>query len=211
MPSPEQLPAMGSSHEEEEILNPRHIYVAYIYDQPEFYEQDIVTFIEQARVLDYPLRYWWLSDAMPIGGYEDIPDRLILGLNTRAHDEEAGFDLYQALEAEDIYWDEHEAASYREYALLGKRLSEVADIQTPSGESLFDQLPIPLLQLDHEELQDVAYEMLGRQLKSHEVTAVSETLKQHLQAQIDWESTLRDSLVTTHELGLLDEVTHKRK
>jgi hypothetical protein len=211
MPSPEQLPAMDSSHDEEEILNPRHIYVAYIYDQPEFYEQDIVTFIEQAQSLDYPLRYWWLSDAMPIGGYEDIPDRLILGLNTRAGDEEAGFDLYQALEAEDIYWDEHEAASYREYALLGKRLSEVADIQTPSGESLFDQLPIPLLQLDHKELQEVAYQMLGRQLKSHEVTAVSETLKQHLQAQINWDTTLRDSLITTYELGLLDGIAGEDK
>jgi hypothetical protein len=67
------------------------------------------------------------------------------------------------------------------------------------------------LQLDHEELQEVAYQMLRRQLKSHEVTAVSETLKQHLQAQIDWDATLRDSLTQTHELGLLDEVTHKRK
>jgi hypothetical protein len=185
--------------------------VAYIYDQPKFYEQDIVTFIEQARVLDYPLRYWWLSDAIPIGGYEDIPDRLILGINTRARGEEAGFDLYQALEAEDIYWNEHEAASYREYALLGKRLSEVADIQTPSGESLFDHPPIPLLQLDHEELQEVAYEMLGRQLKRHEVTAVSETLKQHLQAQINWDTTLRDSLITTYELGLLDGIAGEDK
>ena len=60
-----------------------------------------------------------------------------------------------------------------------------------------------------EELQEVAYQMLSRQLKSHEITTVGNTLKQYLNALIDWDFVLRDSLVLTQELGLLDDVTEE--
>ena len=210
MANPERQPSMDSGYwERGEKLNPRHLYVAYIYDQPQFCEPDIATFIEQAQALNYPLRYWWLSQAINLG--DDIPDRLILAVNTRTQGEEAGFDLYQALEAEDIFWDEHEAASYVEYASFGKRLSEIEDIKTPAGAVLFEKPPIPLLQLDHEELQEVAYHLLGRQLKSHEITAVGKTLRQYLNALVDWDFVLRDSLVLTQELGLLDGAADKGK
>ena len=150
-----------------------------------------------------PLRYWWLSEAIKIENFEDAPDRLILCVNTRSQGREAGLDLYEALEDEDIYWDEHEAGRYLEYGRLGKSLSEIEDIKTPSGETLF-QSPIPLLLLDPEELQEVAYHILGRHLKRYEIRPVVEVLRRYINAQINWDNVLRDSLILSHDLDLLD-------
>jgi hypothetical protein len=56
-------------------LDPRHFYAAYVFDQAHKRQEDITTLVEQAQDLGYPVRYWWLSEAMDLEG---CPDRLIV-------------------------------------------------------------------------------------------------------------------------------------
>ena len=50
---------------------------------------------EQARRFGYPVRYWWLSEAVDLQGF---PDRLIVCAHHPSRDEDAGMDLYDALD-----------------------------------------------------------------------------------------------------------------
>ncbi len=123
-----------NQHPEKEELDPRHFYAAYIFDEPQTRDGDILAVVRQAQNLTYPVRYWWLSEAMDI---QDDPDRLIICVHHPAWGEDAGFDLYQALEQHQVTWDELEAASMEEYQQLGKLIRGLEDLYLPNGIPLF--------------------------------------------------------------------------
>ncbi len=117
-----------------EICLPNHFYAAYIFDQPSSHQKDIHTIIDEATNLGYPVRCWWLSQAMDIQG---TPDRLIVCVHHPSHDENAGMDLYEKLHIQGTEFDELEAAAMEEYVFLGKRVSEIETIKDPFSEVLF--------------------------------------------------------------------------
>ena len=90
---------------------------------------------DEATNLGYPVRTWWLSQAMDI---QSCPDRLIVCVHhSTGGDENAGMDLYEKLHAEGTDFDELEAAAMEEYVFLGKRVSGIETIKDPFGEVLF--------------------------------------------------------------------------
>lgn len=122
----------------EETLDPDHLYAAYVFDRPEARKRDIATLVEQAGKLGYPLRYWWLSEAMDIRGY---PDRLIVCVHHPSALEDVGMDLYEALREavveHQMTWDDLEAAAVEEYQRLGKPIEGFEGICWPDGTRLF--------------------------------------------------------------------------
>jgi hypothetical protein len=121
-----------------EILYPHDFYAAYIFDRATSREQDVVRVIEHAFTLGYPLRFWWLSQAIDLMG---SPDRLLVCVHHPGGSEEAGMDLYQALKDEGIEWDDLEAAAMDEYLFLGTTIRSQMEITTPDGKPLFSEVP----------------------------------------------------------------------
>jgi len=117
-----------------EIVDPHHFYAAYVFDQAETHRQDILMLIEQAQRLGYPLRYWWLSDAMDL---QVSPDRLIVCVHHPSTTEDAGCDLYDALKEKGVYWGELDSAVVEEYVYLGKPLGSPGDLSDPYGRRIF--------------------------------------------------------------------------
>jgi hypothetical protein len=117
-----------------EIMDPHHFYAAYVFNQAETHWQDILTLIEQAQRLRYPLRYWWLSDAMDLQG---SPDRLIVCVHHPSHSENAGIDLYDVLKEKGANWDELDSAVVEEYVFYGKHLNSSDDLSYPYGRRIF--------------------------------------------------------------------------
>jgi len=89
---------------------------------------------EQAQRLGYPLRYWWLSDAMDL---QVSPDRLIVCVHHPSTTEDAGCDLYDALKEKGVYWGELDSAVVEEYVYLGKPLGSPGDLSDPYGRRIF--------------------------------------------------------------------------
>jgi hypothetical protein len=118
----------------EEDLDLRHFYAAYVFDQAHERRDDVGTLIEQAQQLGYPLRYWWLSQAVDL---QDNPDRLIVCVHHPSVVEDAGMDLYEALGERQVTWDGLEAAAVDEYRLLGKPIEGAGAIYRPDGTPLF--------------------------------------------------------------------------
>ena len=83
----------GNDRGERELCRSNHFYAAYVFDEADSHKTDITTLIEEAGRLRYPVRYWWLSQAMNI---QNSPDRLITCVHHPANDENAGLDLYDA-------------------------------------------------------------------------------------------------------------------
>jgi len=108
-----------------ETFTPNHFYAAYIFDQAETHKEDIRILLEEAQRLVYPVRHWWLSQEMDIQG---SPDRLIVCVHHPANDENAGMDLYDALHARQVSYDELNAAALEEYVYLGRRVANVESI-----------------------------------------------------------------------------------
>jgi hypothetical protein len=96
----------------------------------------VSTLIEQAQQLGYPVRYWWLSQAMDLQGN---PDRLIVCIHHPSGSEDAGMDLYEALTEKQVTWDGLEAAAVDEYRLLGKPIEGLEVMCRPDGAPLFPQ------------------------------------------------------------------------
>ena len=90
--------------------------------------------IEQAQQLGYPLRYWWLSQAVDLQG---CPDRLIICVHHPSSAGDAGMDLYEALEERQVSWDGLEAAAVDEYRLLGRPVEGPEVICRTDGTALF--------------------------------------------------------------------------
>jgi hypothetical protein len=131
----ETRPLPGKMVEIAEVMNPRHFYAAYIFDQAETHQQDIQAVIEQAHQLGYPLRYWWLSDAMDLQG---SPDRLIVCVHHPLHSENAGMDLYDALKEKGVNWDELDSAAVEEYVYYGKPVHSSVELNYPNGRRIFN-------------------------------------------------------------------------
>ncbi len=117
-----------------EILHPGDFYAAYIFDHAVERQSDIAHVIEQAHQLGYPVRTWWLSQAMDLQG---SPDRLIVCVHHPGIGEEAGMDLYDALQKRGITWDELDSAVMEEYHWLGQPALEIEHLTQPDGTILF--------------------------------------------------------------------------
>ena len=105
-----------------------------MFDQADLHKADITTLIEEAGRLGYPVRYWWLSQAMDI---QESPDRLIVCVHHPANDENAGMDLYNALQTRQVSYDELDAAVVEEYVYLGRRITDLENIGQPNGLPVF--------------------------------------------------------------------------
>jgi hypothetical protein len=119
---------------EQEFCSPNHFYAAYIFDQAETHRVDITVLIEEAGRLTCSVRYWWLSQAMDI---QNSPDRLIVCVHHPRNDENAGMDLYDALQARQVSYNELDSAVLDEYLFLGRRVANIENIAQPDGLPLF--------------------------------------------------------------------------
>ena len=128
----ERQPRESRGHHED--LDPRHFYAAYVFDQAQERKDDITTLIEQAQNLGYPVRYWWLSEAMALQGH---PDRLIVCVHHPSSNADAGMDLYETLKEHQVAWDELEAAAVGEYCYPGKPIEGPEVIYRRDGAPLF--------------------------------------------------------------------------
>jgi len=87
--------------------------------------------------LGYPVRYWWISDAMELQGF---PDRLIVCVHHPSTSEDAGMDLYDALKEKGVTWDDLEAAVVDEYRYLGNPFFNWAICARHTGTGSFPML-----------------------------------------------------------------------
>jgi hypothetical protein len=108
----------GELGQAKEELDPRHFYAAYVFAHAHERGEDVAALIEQAQLLGYPVRYWWLSQAM---GPQGNPDRLIVCVHHPSMAEDAGMDLYEALEERQVTWDGLEALLWMSTACSGGR------------------------------------------------------------------------------------------
>jgi hypothetical protein len=195
------------SDPESEILDPHHFYAAYVFDQAHERETDIRTLIEEAQEHGYPVRYWWLSDAMELSG---SPDRLIVCVHHPSGSENAGMDLYDTLKEKQVPWDDLEAAAMDEYSLLGAPVTDLANIRSPYGERLFphaasedvDTSPSDesLFTITAEDVREEAENYLGRELTDEELPAVLEKFKKSLE-YLDWRPFLDEAIQMCQKVG----------
>lgn len=180
-----------------ERLDPGHFYAAYIYDEPALRDHDVTGLMDEARRLGYPVRYWWLSDAMNLQG---APDRLIVCVHHPSGDENAGLDLSEALHKNQVKYDELDKAAVEEYAVYGKPIRWPGDIQTPAAKRLFPNLPTsradddlehpslretdPLVALTVGDAQSIALEALGRELTDEEIAGITTQIQEYLDHKI---------------------------
>lgn len=120
----------------EEILNGRYFYAAYVFDRAESRQVDVQAVLQHATRLGYPVRYWWLSDAMDLQGH---PDRLIICVLHPSISEDAGMDLYEALRAAQVEWDDLDAAALDEYSGFGRPVDDISKVALPGGNLLFPE------------------------------------------------------------------------
>jgi len=118
----------------EGLLDPRHFYAAYVFDQAESREGDVSVVLEHAARLGYPVRYWWLSEAMELQGF---PDRLIVCVHHPSTSFDAGMDLLDALMFAHVTWNDLEAAAVEEYRDFGQPANNLPDLHFPDGNPLF--------------------------------------------------------------------------
>ena len=112
---------------------------AYIFDEPHGRETDVGLVVEKAVELGYQVRYWWLSDAVPLLGH----DRLIVCVRHPEQGVDAGMDLYRVLKEAGSTWDELEAAAPHEWEPLGREIGAHREICLPgSTRLLFPPVPV---------------------------------------------------------------------
>ena len=121
-------------HHHEEHLDPRHFYAAYVFESALRTSKGRRQRHRTSPTLGYPVRYWWLSDALYL---DDAPDRLIVCVHHAATGENAGMDLYTALKEQEIEWDFLEAAAVEEYRVLGNAVEDAEKLLDPDGTPLF--------------------------------------------------------------------------
>jgi hypothetical protein len=138
MASPERRLPRNEMPFPEEPLDARHYYAAYIFDNADRRKHDITAVIEEAQKFAYPVRYWWLSDAMDL---RDAPDRLIVCVHHSVTGEDAGMDLYERLQHLQIEWDDLDTATVEEYLFLSRPIGEPSSIAWPDGRALFPSDP----------------------------------------------------------------------
>ncbi len=205
MGDPERQPA--ARHQPGfEILDPHHFYAAYVFDWANEREPDIHALIEQAQELGYPIRHWWLSDAMRLQG---SPDRLIVCVHHPSRSENAGIDLYDALKEKGIHWDDLEAAVVEEYRSLGRPVDDLEDIRAATGDTLFPHPTAeskdtsqeePLFSITVADVRSEAKNYLDRALTDEELWAVLERFKNNL-AYLDWRPYLDKAIQQCQNTG----------
>jgi len=121
---------------QEEDLDPRHFYAAYCFDNAQRHQRDVGVVVSVARSLGYPVRYWWLSQAVDLNEH---PDRLIVCVHHPSVSSEAGLDLYEALKEEDGQWACLESAAVWEYSAYGCPADRADSMRQPDGSLLFTQ------------------------------------------------------------------------
>lgn len=196
---------------ETEIFNPHHFYAAFVFDRANERETDIRTLIEEAQELGYPIRYWWLSDAMEL---QDCPDRLIVCVHHPSTSENAGMDLYDKLKEKQVVWDDLESAAMDEYSILGAPVIGPANLRSPNGERLFPHATLEdddttqseetLLTITAEDVREEAEDYLGRELTDKELSAVLEKFKKSLE-YLDWRPFLDEVIQQCQNTG---QVSH---
>lgn len=197
---------------EAEILDPHHFYAAYVFDQASEQEPDIRGLIEKAQELGYPIRHWWLSDAMDLQGF---PDRLIVCIHHPSRSENAGMDLYDALKENNISWDDLEAAVVDEYSSLGKLVAGLGDIHSANGDILFphstsegeniSQPEEALFTITIEDVREEAESYLDRELTDEELAAVLERFNKNLEF-LDWRAYLDEAIQQCQKSGRVSPV-----
>ena len=178
MGTPEQrLPTGIGDQLAKENFDARHFYAAYVFDNAPTRRRDVSVLIHEAQRLGYPVRYWWLSEAMELQG---SPDRLVVCVHHPALGEDAGMDLYnvlsQAAQKHKVTWDGLEAAHVDEYRQFGKIITRPDNIFGTDGTLLFPESETdqePLFTLTWDDVQFVADAMLGRTLNTDEIEAVA--------------------------------------
>ena len=121
---------------EGEEFDPRHFYAAYIFDAAEDRRVDVNSLLQNAKMLGYPVRYWWLSDVMDLQGYSD---RLIVCVHHPSNSENAGMDLFDMLRLSQANWDDLEPALVEEYCSFGKPVDDILKLFHPTGTPLFPE------------------------------------------------------------------------
>ena len=208
MSKAEILPSRDSGPiEQPEFLHPGHFYAAYVFDQAHERETDIQILIGEAQRLGYPVRYWWLSDAMELSGF---PDRLIVCVHHPSGSEIAGMDLYDKLKEKQVDWDDLEAAAMDEYSLLGTPVTSLANIRSTYGDRLFphavskdvdtSQSNEALFTITAEDVREEAEDYLGRELTDEELPAVLEKFKKSLE-YLDWQPYLDEAIQQCQKVG----------
>src|SRR5512135_3233307 len=106
MAAQERVTGEGDSSPHED-LSPHHFYAAYVFDDAGTCRRDVAVLLHEAQRLSYPVRYWWLSEAMDP---QDAPDRLIVCVHHPSSAEDAGMDLYTTMsriaQKHKVAWDE---------------------------------------------------------------------------------------------------------
>jgi hypothetical protein len=105
-----------------------------VLDQAHERQGDVAILVERAEQFGYPVRYWWLSEAMELRGH---PDRLIVCVHHPSSAADAGMDLYEALREQEVTWDDLEAAAVAEYRYFGKPIEGSEVICRSDGKLLF--------------------------------------------------------------------------
>jgi len=191
-----------------EYLAPNHFYAAYVFDDAETRKYHAAAVIEEAQRLGYPVRYWWLSEAMELEGHYD---RLIVCVHHPSNDENAGMDLYEALRRQHISWGELDKAAVEEYALLGRPIKGLDGIVKPNGTPLFSTIARKteervsshakgdeaLFALSKKDIQGIAQEELGRSLTDGEIEAVMDNAVK----VFEWAFIVANSIQACQEWG----------
>jgi len=214
MGSPEHFSPEPGRSLQPEILDPRHFYAAYVFDEAETRKYHIAAVVGEAQRLGYPVRYWWLSEAMEL---QDSPDRLIICVHHPAYGENAGMDLFEALTQQRIVWDEMDAAVVEEYGQLGKPLQDTSGIYTPDKTPLFSPATGKLsveqadprtnegeavFTLTRADIQAVAQEEIGRKLTDGEIEAVMDNAVK----VFEWAFIVANSIQACQEWGRVGPV-----
>lgn len=177
--------------DQQENLDPYHFYAAYVFDREIEHHSDVQTLIEQSQELGYPVRYWWLSEAMDLQG---SPDRLIVCVHHPSRSADAGLDLYEVLKEEEVTWDDLDAAALEEYIQLGKPVVDLGDLRLPDGQMLYSEVTpaenIPsnqwqataLFIISVDAVREASEERIGRHLLDEEFG----TILQKFQKNLDW-------------------------
>jgi len=199
--------AFIQSDPESEILDPHHFYAAYVFDRAKERETDIRTLIKAAQEHGYPVRYWWLSDAMDLQG---SPDRLIVCVHHPLASESAGMDLYDKLKEKQVVWDDLEAAAIDEYSILGAPVIGLANLRSPYGERLFPHATLEddettqseetLFTITAQDVREEAEDYLGREMTNEELPAVLEKFKKSLE-YLDWRPYLDEAIQQCQKAG----------
>jgi hypothetical protein len=177
--------------EQSEILDPYHFYAAYVFDRMNEHQADVQTLVKQSQELGYPVRYWWLSDAMVLQG---SPDRLIVCVHHPSRSADAGLDLYEILKEEEVTWDDLDAAALEEYVQLGKSVANLGDLRLPDGQMLYPEATpeendhvhewqaTALFIISIDAVREASEERLGRLLLEEEFGSIL----QNFQKNLDW-------------------------